>query len=127
MEAANTSSHFLRIEAYNRGEQKRDQMDDRVDVFVNGKCILGAPMWDLSSNHPFISTYRLDDTYSMTVKILSEGKIFSRSVASLDQSAMIKVECYTPTLMMLSITSPKGELLYPGVQIPEQESTSHPL
>ncbi|QVL56142.1 MAG: hypothetical protein KFB95_02755 [Simkaniaceae bacterium] len=127
MEASKTSSHFLRVEAYNRGEQKPNKTDDRVDVFVNGKCILGAPIWDLPSEYPFVSTYRLDNTYSMTVKILSEGKIFSRSVVSLDQSALIKVECYTPTLMMLSITSPKGALLYPGVQIPKQASSTHPL
>lgn len=63
MEASKTSSHFLRVEAYNQGEQKPNKMDGRVDVFVNGKCILGAPMWDLPLEYPFVSTYRLDNTY----------------------------------------------------------------
>ena len=64
---------ILIIKAFNRGES-HSYSSDRVDVYINGRQNMGAPLHELSGSTPYRSMERTNNPLSVTVEVSSQGK-----------------------------------------------------
>jgi hypothetical protein len=100
----------------------RREIDQRIEMFVNDRIILGAPTWDLLKEHPYVSVYASLETYNLKVEVSSSEKTFVAAVNGLDTSVTADVYLIAVEKTALNITSGADKtIIFSTPSIPEQE------
>ena len=95
---------ILRIKAFNRGEPHPASWD-RVDVYINGRINMGAPLHGLSESTPYMSSTRTDKPLSITVEVSSQGKDYRIDLPVLKKPGVLLIEEITDSLFQVTVKS----------------------
>jgi len=95
---------ILKIKAFNRGES-HSYSSDRVDVYINGRQNMGAPLHGLSGKTPYMSTARTDKPLSVTVEVSSQGKDYRIELPDLHKPGVLLIEEITDSLFQVTVKS----------------------
>ena len=98
---------ILRINAFNRGESHPLSWD-RVDVYINGRQNMGAPLHGLSSKVPYMSSARTDKPLSVTVEVSSQGKGYRIDLPVIHKPGIVLIEGITDSLFQVTVKSYDG-------------------
>lgn len=95
---------ILKIKAFNRGESHPPSCD-RVDVYINGRQNMGAPLHGLSGEMPYMSMARTDKPLSVTVTVSSQGKDYRIDLPVLKKPGVVLIEEITDSLFQVTVKS----------------------
>lgn len=95
---------ILKIKAFNRGES-HPYSSDRVDVYINERQNMGAPLHGLSGKTPYMSTARTDKPLSVTVKVSSQGEDYRIYLPVLNKPGVLLIEEITDSLFQVTVKS----------------------
>jgi len=100
---------ILQIQAFNLGE-RHPLSNDRVDVYINGRQNMGAPLHELTGQWPYRSMTRTDKPLSITVEVSSKRKNYKIELPVLNNPGILRIEEITDSLFQVTVTSPDGSI-----------------